>query len=133
MVKLFDSIKSKFRSSPAGEEAEEEYLELDTDAKERELKSKIVVKTFSIEDFSDIKPILDALREGYTIAIVNIKPIRDKDLIELKRSINKIKKTCDAVGGDIAGVSDDIIVATPGFASIYRTKPKQKQLDVEEQ
>ena len=41
------------------------------------------------------KTVLDDLREGYTIALVNIKPLKEKDLIELKRAINKIKKTCD--------------------------------------
>ena len=62
------------------------------------------------------------LREGYTIALVNIKPLKDKDLVELKRAINKLKKTCDAIRGDIAGFGDDYIIVTPSFARIYRTK-----------
>lgn len=127
MKKIISSLKGKFGAEPYNEESEEEYLELDTESPE-DLKSKIIVRNFSIEDFSDIKPILDALRDGYTIAVINIKPIRDKDLIDLKRAINKLKKTCDAIEGDIAGVSDDIIVATPGFASIYRAKTEQKKI-----
>ncbi|MBW2985544.1 cell division protein SepF [Candidatus Woesearchaeota archaeon] len=119
---------SKFKEKIAGEvfedgEAEEEYVELD--ATEADGMSKVVVRPFSIEDFSDIKPILDALREGKTIALVNIKPLKEKDLIELKRAINKLKNTCDAIEGDIAGFSDDYIVATPSFATIYRSTETQ--------
>jgi SepF-like predicted cell division protein (DUF552 family) len=83
------------------------------------------VRPFTIEDFEHIKPILDTLREGHTIALINIKPLKDKDLVELKRAINKLKKTCDAIEGDIAGFGDDWIAAVPSFARIYRSKPKE--------
>jgi len=73
---------------------------------------------------------LDAIREGYTVALINIKPIKDKDIIELKRAINKLKKTCDAIEGDIAGFGEDWIVVTPSFAEIYRTKQTE---DIEQQ
>jgi SepF-like predicted cell division protein (DUF552 family) len=63
------------------------------------------------------------LREGYTIALVNIKPLKDRDLVELKRAVNKLKKTCDAVEGDIAGFGEDWVAITPSFAAIYREKP----------
>ena len=98
----------------------DDYMEIDT-SKDVGKKSKIVVKPFVITDFADIKDTLDALREGYTIALVNIKPIKDRDIVELKRVVNKLKKTCDAIEGDIAGFGEDWVVVTPGFAHIYRT------------
>ena len=58
--------------------------------------------------------------------MINIKPLKDKDLIELKRAINKIKKTCDAIEGDIAGFGDNWIAAVPSFAHIYRNKTKNQ-------
>lgn len=127
MANPFMSIKNRIKeafSSPQEEypeEAEEEYVELNTGVKEG-TRTKIIVRPFVIEDFSDIKVILDSLRDGYTIGLVNIKPLKNKDLVELKRAINKLKKTCDAVEGDIAGFGDDWIVVTPSFAEIYRTK-----------
>jgi len=48
--------------------------------------------------------------------------LKDKDLVELKRAINKLKKTCDAINGDIAGFGEDYIVITPSFGKIYRSK-----------
>jgi SepF-like predicted cell division protein (DUF552 family) len=105
------------------EDTEEQgYVELSTES-QIEGKSKITVRPFVIEDFESIKPILDNLREGHTICLINIKPLKDKDLIELKRAINKIKKTCDAVEGDIAGFGENWIAAVPSFAHIYRAKP----------
>lgn len=98
-----------------------EYVEIETSKDQTAAKkSKILIKPFVIEDFADVKDTLDALRDGYTIALVNIKPLREKDIIELKRAINKIKKTCDAIEGDIAGFGEDWIVVTPSFAQIYR-------------
>src|SRR3989338_4586557 len=99
----------------------DDYLELDPNAK-APAKAKVVVRPYLIKNVEDIKDPLDALREGYTIALINIKPLKDTDIIELKRAVNKLKKTCDAIEGDIAGFGDDWIVATPAFAKVYRNK-----------
>ncbi len=120
-MKVKDSIKNWGFDEDASEEFEEEYLELDTAGKKAG-SQKIIVRPFVLEDFSDIKPVVDSLRAGYTVGLLNIKPLKDKDLVELKRAINKLKKTCDANGGDIAGFGDDYIVVTPSFAEIYRAK-----------
>ncbi len=118
------SLKEKLSQKKPEEGEFEEYVELGSDSNDE--KGKVMVRPFMIEDFEDIKPILDSLREGYTVALVNIKPLKDKDLIELKRAINKLKKTCDAIDGDIAGFGEDYIVAVPNFASIYRSKETEE-------
>jgi len=118
---------SRFRKKqPQYEDIEEEggYVELDTDGDD--VQSKIMVRPFHLEDFEDVKPILDCLREGHTIALVNIKALKDRDLVELKRAINKLKKTTDAIDGEIAGFGEDYIVVTPSFASIYKDKNTSK-------
>lgn len=97
----------------------EDYVEIDPKGVGAP-KAKVMIRPFVIEDFMDIKPALDVLREGYTIVLINVKPLRDKDLVELKRAVNKLKKTCDAIEGDIAGFGEDWIVVTPSFASVYR-------------
>ena len=121
LSKLKDSFKKKEYDDEEQLDQTEEYVELDS-SRGNEGGQKIIVKPFVLEDFTDIKPILDALRDGSTICLVNIRPLKEKDLIELKRAINKLKKTCDAIEGDIAGFSDDYIVITPSFAQIYRAK-----------
>ena len=131
MVKSFFS-KKKDDFEQEDQMESEDFVELDTSTSKQQ-DQKVVVRPFVISDFSDVKEILDVLRESYTIALVNIKPLKDKDLLELKRAINKLKKTCEAVEGDIAGFGDDYIVVTPHFAEIYRGSGGATSPDVSEQ
>ena len=109
------------------EDSGQGYVELEKEGSV-DSKSKFMVRPFVIEEFEHIKPILDALREGRTIALINIKPLKDKDIVELKRAINKLKKTCDAIEGDIAGFGENWIAAVPTFAHIYRgPKPAKEE------
>ncbi|MBN2880462.1 cell division protein SepF [Candidatus Woesearchaeota archaeon] len=133
MAGFFSKFVNKFSSQEDKEDEvvnddfEEDYVELDT-AGSKDKKSKIIVRPYTIEDFSDIKAVLDALREGYTIALINIKPLREKDIVELKRAVGKLKKTCDAIEGDIAGFDEDYIIVTPSFAKIHREKIEPKEV-----
>jgi len=124
---FFDKLKEKLgSSSEMFEEPGQGYVELEKEAA-LEARSKLMVRPFVIEEFEHIKPILDSLREGHTIALINIKPLKDKDLVELKRAINKLKKTCDALEGDIAGFGENWIAAVPNFAYIYRGQKAAKE------
>ena len=108
-----------------GKDEEEEYLEIDLDNVKKE-ESKVIVKPFVLKEFDNIDEILNSLRHGYTIAVIDIKPLKSRDIIELKRAIAKIKKTVDAMNGTIAGFGDNIILATPSFAQIHKpTVPPQ--------
>lgn len=116
---IFDRVGSVFkREGGEGVEMADDYVELEADVKGT--KSKINIRPFTLESFEDVKPVLDALREGYTIALINMGPLKEKDRITLKRAVEKIKKTLDANEGDIAGVGENWLIATPSFASVYR-------------
>lgn len=117
------NFKGMFGSS---NKEEEDYLELDLDAAKKE-ESKVVVKPFVLRDYDGMEEILNALRTGYTIAVIDIKPLKGKDLIELKRAISKIKKTIDAMDGTIAGFGDNIVLATPAFAHVHRPTAAEKK------
>lgn len=111
----------------AKESSEEDYVEIDLDSLEPK-ENKVKVKPFVLRHFDDTNEILNALREGYTITVIDIKPLKSKDIIELKRSIAKIKKTTEALDGSIAGFGDNTIIATPAFAEIHReTQPSLKK------
>lgn len=107
-----------------------EYIEIDLGREVK--KSKVLIRPFVLKTFEDVTPILNALREGYTIAIIDFKPLKSKDVIELKRAISKIKKTADAIEGNVSGFGDSIIIATPEFADIYKSKARpQPKEDME--
>ena len=94
----------------SSEEASD-FIEIDLEHEKSD--SKIIVMTFTLNVYEDVNPILNALRGGYTIAVIDIKPLKTKDVIELKRAISKIKKTVEALDGKIAGFGDNTVIATP--------------------
>ncbi|HIH52474.1 cell division protein SepF [Candidatus Pacearchaeota archaeon] len=106
---------------------DDEYLEIDVNSEKKE--NKVVVKLFNLNDYEDSNQILNALREGYTIAVIDIRTLKKKDPIELKRAISKIKKTTDALEGTIAGFGENIVVVTPSFAKVEKHMPKAKPED----
>ena len=64
------------------------------------------------------------------IAVLDIKILKSKDIIELKRAIAKVKKTVDAIEGSIAGFGENIIIVTPKFAQIQKAPaPKKEKTD----
>src|SRR3989344_4371310 len=93
------------------EESSPDFIEIDLEQEKSD--SKVLVKTFVLRVYEDINPILNALREGYTIAVIDIKILKSKDVIELKRAISKVKKTVEALDGRIAGFGENIVIATP--------------------
>lgn len=118
---IISRIKRVFKKEGA---PEEEYVEIDI-SKDIGKKAKIVVRPFVLRAFEDVNSILEVLREGYTIAVIDIKQLKTKDLIELKRAIAKLKKTIDALEGSIAGFGENIIIATPSFAKIYKAETQK--------
>jgi len=116
---VFKKVKDGFSKMWGNSASEDpEYIEIDLGQEIK--KSKIQVRPFILKKFEDVNMILNSLREGYTIAVVDIKPLKAKDIIELKRAIAKIKKTADALEGSIAGFGENIIIVTPQFAEIFK-------------
>jgi SepF-like predicted cell division protein (DUF552 family) len=116
---VFEKIKKIFSGGSEKLPETEEYVEVDI-GRDASKKVKIVVRPFILKSFEDVGRILEILREGYTIAIIDIKPLKNKDIVELKRAISKLKKTTDALEGSIAGFGENTIVVAPNFAEIYR-------------
>jgi SepF-like predicted cell division protein (DUF552 family) len=108
----------------------EDYIQIDPSQKRND--NKVAVRLFVLKQFDDVNRILNAIRDGYTIAIVDFKILKQKDAIELKRAVSKLKKTVDALEGSIAG-HDNIVVITPPFAKIYKEveeeAPTKKESD----
>ena len=112
---VFDKLKKMLGKE---EEIGPEFIEIDV-GQDRE-DSKVLVKTFVLKQYEDVNEILNSLREGYTIAVVDIRPLKQKDVVELKRVISKIKKTVEALDGSIAGFGENTVIATPSFVKIKR-------------
>ena len=122
MIDKLKSTISGFRSrlpGEGGEEVKEDFIELKPISGEYGA-AKLVVKYFTLTDFAEVKGILDSLRDGYTIAFVKIKPLRERNLNELRRAVDKIKKTCFALEGEVVGLEEDWVVAVPQYVKVHR-------------
>ena len=105
---VFDRFK---RMMGRDADSSSDFVEIDLG--QEKSNSKILIKTFILKVYEDINPVLNALREGYTIAVIDIKILKSKDVVELKRAISKIKKTVEALEGKIAGFGENTVIATP--------------------
>jgi SepF-like predicted cell division protein (DUF552 family) len=99
------------------DEDTEEFVELDESVLDED--NKVGVRIETLKDFLDTERIQQMVRDGNVI-FLRIKELRSKDVTELKRSVEKLKKTCVAMNGDIAGVDEDFLILTPKFARVYR-------------
>ncbi len=123
---VFNKIKKMLSGAVSGGDTDADYVEIDLGKEQKE--TKVMVKLFSLKQYEDVNEILNSLREGYTIAIIDIKQLRQRDAMETKRAISKVKKTVEALEGNIQGFGDNIVIATPSFANIHKyTEPPKTE------
>lgn len=95
---------------------ETDYIELDTSEMDKK-KGKIPIAVERLDDFLDSDRIQKKIRNG-AVVLVKIKKLKEKDISELKRAIDKLRKTCVAMNGTIAGIDEDWVICMPAFAHI---------------
>lgn len=109
------NLLEKIRGGPKAEQMD--YIEVDE--REESTEGKFFIKVETLGEFSDVDRIQEHVRAG-DIVWVKIKPLKEKDMTELKRSIDRLRKTCVAINGDIAGIDEDFIVLTPPGVIVHR-------------
>jgi hypothetical protein len=112
--KLKEAIFSKKEEEPS-----EDFTELDESAFGGEKKVNVRIET--LKGFTDTDRIQQMVREG-DVVFLKIKELRGKDITELKRAVDRLRKTCGAMNGDIVGVDEDFLIVTPQFARVFRGK-----------
>lgn len=105
-----------FGKKVTGEEEEVEYIEVNSAADSR---GPMQIRVETLNSFADTDKVQAGLRDG-NIIWVKIKPLKEKDMTELKRAVDRLRKTSIAVEGDIAGVDEDYLVLTPKGVTIHR-------------
>ncbi|MBI4014330.1 MAG: cell division protein SepF, partial [Candidatus Aenigmarchaeota archaeon] len=81
--------------------------------------AKLTIQVEKLSSFADANRIQEKVRSG-RILLVKIRELREKDVAELKRAVTRVRKTCLAVDGDIAGIGEDWLLVTPKTAKINR-------------
>ena len=111
------------------EDTQEEYLalsesEIIVNSPKREY--DVEVKVFVLDDYDNIRSILDTIREEQTMCLIDIHLLRNKDPDELKRAIDKLKKTVEAVSGELVGFHENWVMASPKNVRIHKGKSKSE-------
>ena len=96
---------------------EEEFVEIDTSAFGEQEEIRIMVER--LNDLSDAERVQQLLREG-NIVLVRIKDLWETDANLLKRAVERIKRTCNAMDGDMVIMDKDILIVTPPTVKIQR-------------
>jgi SepF-like predicted cell division protein (DUF552 family) len=110
LKKLIDVLKKR------GERKEEE-VKIGEEAFKEEIKPKIRVEKLS--SYTDVPKIQEFLRSG-EIVFLNIKELKESNLSELRKSVEKLKNTISAIDGDIVGIDENYLLLTPSYAKILR-------------
>lgn len=101
------------------EKVPEEVVELDSSHFSEQ--NRVSVRIENLDNFSDADRIQAMLRNG-NVVFLKIKELREKDINELKRAVDRLRKTVTASNGDIVGVDEDYLIVTPNFARVFRGK-----------
>jgi SepF-like predicted cell division protein (DUF552 family) len=104
--------------APTHVSREPKFVELDWRSGARE--SAHFLRVLQLNDFTDVEGVLDHLRDRNNVLILKVKPSLVAEKMELKRALKRIQRTTSAIGGDIAGIKEDIIVITPPSVRIAR-------------
>ncbi len=125
VFKKLRRVKDTFSASDSGSphESGEEYVEVDVGGlpgTEPTLSpGKIGIIIESVSEFGDTERVLKQVREG-RIVLMKVKALKDKDLGELKRVVEKFKRTVLAQNGDIVGVEQDWLLLVPEHVTVHR-------------
>jgi|GEM_PF-1201419 SepF-like predicted cell division protein (DUF552 family) len=113
------------------EEVGDDYAELEIPegAAQFEIPARYV-KVFKLKGFADIDVAARELSEG-NIVIMDIKPLAERSMNELRHAVDEMKDICISMGGDIAGLSEYHLILTPPNVKIERAS-ESKSEDFEE-
>lgn len=83
------------------------------------------IRFADIDGYREIPALSNHVYDG-NILVLDFTPIANDDL-ELKRAINELKRVVEDVQGDIAGISQNMLIVTPKGFSIDKKKMKKVQ------
>ncbi|MBC7109513.1 MAG: cell division protein SepF [Archaeoglobi archaeon] len=103
--------------------SEEEYVELDLSEYEKMLDVEVANLYVKVAEIANLNELQEVKKEIYNgnIVITDLSLLkRDKGMME--RAIRELKQVAEDIHGDIAGISEELIITTPTGVKIDRRK-----------
>lgn len=85
-----------------------------------EVRSRLKLSLMVMERYVDIEKILARFRKADTVLLIRVASLRDKDMNELKKAVDRLKTHCEVTGSDLAALDDSWIVLVPPVVEIVR-------------
>ena len=85
---------------------------------------KLGIRTEHIQSLEDVEDIINQLRQGRSIYLLHIGGLKESGDDNFKKGVQRLKKVCQGIGGDIAGLSHDWIIVTSSIAEVSREKER---------
>jgi len=77
-----------------------------------------------IQRYEDLKDLTDFVYGG-NVLILDFTAISDQEVL-LKRVTNELKRISDDIGGDVAGIGNNLMVVSPNGVKVERRKLRGK-------
>lgn len=121
MAAFFNFGKKKQEEEYVEDQAEDYLSIAEENAVQEASPSKdFEVRVFVLDDYEALKDVLDVIRNEKTLCLIDIHLLRNKDADELKRAIDKMKKTIEAVNGELIGFDEKWILAAPRYVHVHK-------------
>jgi len=105
------------------EDESDDYLSISEVDSKTHVEDKLIdVKVFVLDDYENIRDILDIVRGEKTMCLIDIHLLRNKDPDELRRAVDKLKKTVEVIDGEVVGFHENWILAAPKSVHIHKGK-----------
>ena len=85
-----------------------------------DVKKKIKLGLLVMERYADVEKVLSRFRKADSIVIVKIGPLRNKDMSELKKAIDRLKTHCNVTGAELSALDDNWIVLVPPMVEVVK-------------
>jgi filamentous hemagglutinin family protein len=108
-------------------DATEGYVDLEKYAESKtheKTSAKMHVAVGEIQKYEDIKQLSDYVYGG-NVLILDFSPVSDEEVI-LKRITDELHRIADDIGGDIAGIGNNLMIISPNGVKIDRRKIRGK-------
>jgi SepF-like predicted cell division protein (DUF552 family) len=82
-------------------------------------KAPVYLKAVTLRDKSDVAAVKEDIKK-HMILIIRVTPLAQKDLEELRKTVEDLYSYTQSAGGDIARLGEERIVVTPPGVKIWR-------------
>ncbi len=123
MGKLLRKVRKEEERSEDEPDSDFQFIDLakyKSDKPRKVGRKGMMIRVAEVDNFDDLRVLSNYVYDG-NILILDFTAIQNDEL-QLKRIISELKRLVEDIGGDLAGISQSMLVVTPARVSIDRER-----------